>query len=118
MKVMPPMVDMKRTPAEAQAQQIETATPPEYPYGLCISFGNEEMEKLGLDDDVQVGDMLHMHCMAKVTSVSSHDHETSGKHCRIELQITHIQAEDEEAENKEAEEKMPVAKRRTPRLYE
>lgn len=118
-RVIPAMIDMKRTAAE---KDEATAMPfpsggPDYPYGLCISFDSETVEKLALDDDVQVGDMIHLHCMAKVTSVSVSDNEQSGPCCRYELQITHIAAEDEDGENDKeeaAEDKRPS---RRSRLY-
>lgn len=113
MQKIPAMVDMKRTPDEV----ADTAMPdmPMYPYGLCISLCQEELDKLGLtSDDVEVGDMVHLHCLAKVTSVSQSDHEAMGKSSRVELQITHMTGESEDAENRAAD--MPVSERRK-RLY-
>lgn len=72
---------------------------PRYPYGLCLSLCQDELQKLNLDDeDLGVGDMLHLNCLAKVTSVSSNETE-DGEYCRVELQVTHIEAESEDAEN-------------------
>lgn len=116
---IPAMVDMARTPAEKE-EAAEAAIPspmnqPDYPYGLCISLTQDELDKLNLDhSDVEVGDMLHMHCMAKVTSVSKTDNEATGPQCRVELQITHIVAEDEDEEDAEAEAEMP---QRRSKLY-
>ena len=64
-----------------------------HPYGLCISLSEVELEKLGLDDDVDVGDMLHLRVMVKATSV--HKHETG---CRIECAIISGKVEDEDTE--------------------
>ena len=47
-------------------------------------------------------DLIELRVMAKVTSVSKHDHG-SGPRCRIELSITHIECEDEEEEEEEHE---------------
>ena len=47
--------------------------------------------------------MIHLHAMCVVKSVSSSDNEMSGPSRRVELQITHIAAEDEDEENEEAE---------------
>lgn len=87
------MVDMARDmKEEMQAIPAEAI----YPYSLCIALTNEELEKLDLDDDCEVGDLLHMICMAKVTSVNKNE---GG--CRIEMQIFDIETlEDENTEYK------------------
>lgn len=89
------MTDMAKTPEEMEEMQegVEYA-PPAYPYGLCISLTHEELDKLGLDDNCEVGDILHMVCMAKATSVNKNENG-----CRIEMQIFDIEVlEDESAE--------------------
>lgn len=101
------MVDMALTPKEQE--EVTNPSPPKYPYGLCISLCEDELEKLDLDtEDVSVGDMIHLFCLAKVTSVSKTDSENSGPCCRIELQITNISSdsEDEDNENRTVEAKM------------
>lgn len=105
MKKLPPMVDMSMDDEE-KAEYVTAPSPlntPKYPYGLCISLCEKEIEKLGIDEnDLEVGDMLHIHGLAKITSVSSQEYE-NGSHCRIELQITHLAGEDEDEENEEEE---------------
>lgn len=123
MEKIPAMVDMKRTPKE-KAEVVDMGSPvaanvPDYPWGLSISLCEEELEKIGLDeDDLEIGDILHMHALMKVTSVSSNEYE-GGKHCRVELQITHMTGESEDAENEEAEKKAPKLShdKRRARLY-
>lgn len=102
MHKLPEMVDLART----REEQDEDAAPcaPMYPYGLCISLCDDELEKLDMDDDVEVGDMFHFHALAKVTSVSRNATE-DGERNRVELQITHMEAENEDAENEEEEKK-------------
>lgn len=102
-----PMVDMRRTDKGMEVSSFVGSPAPSYPYGLCISLCEEELEKLNLDiEDAAPGDMLHLFCMAKVTSVSKNDTE-NGNTCRVELQITHIAAESEDEENeRSAEEKI------------
>lgn len=108
------MVDMAKTPEEvkedvAEVAPVTQAKVPVYPYGLCLALTEDEMEKLDLDpeDLPEVGDMIHIAGMAKVTSVSSRENEdTEGnktKCCRVELQITHLAVESEDAENAEEE---------------
>lgn len=121
MKTIPSMVDMKRTPAEkTEAYEYDVPSPmnqPDYPYGLSISLCEEELDKLNIDyEDVAPGDLVHMHSMCMVTSVSKNDNQHSGPTCRIELQITHIAAEDESEEDEEAEEEMKSSGR-TSKLY-
>lgn len=116
MNKIPAMVDMRRTPAEKTEATQAVNDAPDYPYGLSISLGKDELEKLGLTgDEVEVGDMLHLHALAKVTSVSKHDNDSTGPDCRIELQITNMVGESEDDENREAD-PTPAAARRS-RLY-
>lgn len=105
MKRVAPMVDMRKTPAEVEEDSIPSAADqPAYPYGLSISLCQDELEKLGLDHtDFEVGDLVHFHAMSVVTSVSSSQNE-GGNTCRVELQITHLSAEDEAEEDEENEE--------------
>lgn len=94
------MTDMSLSSKEAL--EYSAPSPPRYPYGLGISLCEEELEKLDLTDmELEPGDMIHLHCMATVTSVSKNANQ-DGEHCRVELQITHIAAEDEEEEDEKA----------------
>lgn len=109
------MVDMKRTPSEVAESMPCLANQPEYPYGLCIRLGQDELDKLGITiTDIQVNDMVHLHCMGVVTSTSSHESATSGSNSCVEIQITHLEAEDEEEENKEEK---PTASQKITKLY-
>lgn len=119
MRKMSSMVDMKRTPAEKVEAMSDCypspASMPDYPYGLSFCFTEEELDKLGLGDDVNVGDMIHINGLAKVTSVSKNENEkTSGT--RVEMIMTHIAAEDEDGETEEADEPKEL-KPRHKRLY-
>jgi len=100
------MVSMARTPQEKE-EAVNLSLPtlasaPDYPYGLSISLGDAELAKLGFEiGDLAIDDMVHLHCMAVVTS-TSHNAVSGGPDCcRVELQITHISAEDENEENEE-----------------
>lgn len=111
MDVLPNFVDMAITPKEreeeyGQGPMSSGGPQPMYPYGLCLSFCQDELEKLDLDDDCEPGDTVHLFCLAKVTSVSKSD-TTEGTKTRIEMQITHIAAESEDDENEEADARMP-----------
>lgn len=110
------MVDMARTPEEKE-EAVESATlpavdsVPDYPYGLCLRLSHEELEKLGLDADCEIGDMIHLFAMAKVTSVSMSDSERGGHYCNVELQITHLGLEDEDTEEEPDESPGRVSRR-------
>ncbi len=122
------MVDMAKTPEDvkkevgnsiaAPAPSVEKPSVPTYPYGLCISLNEEDLKKLGTEGELpEVGDMIHLAAMAKVTSVSESEREDTGgtktKCCRIELQITHLATEFEDDEAAEVE----ATKARQGRFY-
>ena len=103
------MRDMARSPEDLKKdREIPMAmaakvSSPTYPYGLTLCFDDETLEKLGIDGDLpEVGDMIHIMGMAKVTCASETERtsEDGGKETcrRIELQITHLAAEDEDEE--------------------
>lgn len=111
MKKIPAMTDMSIKPVEIENVSILPAgvasapDMPLYPWGLQITLTQQELDKLDLDGDCCPGDMIHMHCLAKVTSVSCNDTiMTSSK--TIQLQITNIACESEDEENEGAEEEM------------
>lgn len=120
------MVDMAKSPAEVKSDMAtmpvavsEGAKPsvPVYPYGLCISLSEDELAKLGLDGDLpEVGEMIHLAAMAKVTSVSESEREesdgTKTKCCRVELQITHLATENEDDEVEMAVQKSAARRKR------
>lgn len=68
-----------------------------YPYGLSVCLTQDELDKLDLDSDCEVGDILHMVCMARVTSISKNQ-MTNGESCRIEMQIFDIETLEDENE--------------------
>ncbi len=109
-KMYPVMVDMAMTQEEKTdcMPAVECAPAkcdePRYPWGLCISLSEKELAKLKVSPDAfQVGGMVHLHCMTKVTSMSANEH-ADGMSCRVELQITSMAMESEDAENQEQEE--------------
>lgn len=109
----PQMVSMAKTPEDIAKSMMPMMPdgPSQYPYGLCISLNHDDLAKLGLDADCQVGDMVHLFAMAKVTSVSSNASESS-ESCRIELQITDLAVEDEDNEDAE-----PASQKRASKRY-
>ena|ERR1700744_1979882 len=105
---VPAMKDMRVTEKEMAEKLSPTPMDqPIYPYGLCISLCEDELQKLDLhDEELEPGDMIHLHSLAKVTSVSSTDTE-NGCNCRVELTLCYISCEDEDEEDSEADKDMP-----------
>lgn len=71
---------------------------PDYPPGLRICLCDEQLDKLGLDADCEVGDIIDLRAFACVTSVSVTDSEGGGKCRRVELQIQKLSVENENEE--------------------
>ena len=104
MRTFPNMTDMRRTDADKTKDapmgmiSPQTSDLPDYDYGLNISFNSETLEKLDLDSDVHVGDFIHIHGFAQVTSVNQLP--GADKPDRVSMVLTHICcAEDEDEEN-------------------
>ena len=73
---------------------------PQFPYGLRICLCEEELDKLeevGFQDDFQVGEIVDIRALGRVTSVSS-DETPSGKRRRVEIQLQDIAVEVEDDE--------------------
>lgn len=103
------MINMKKSVAEKLDSDAVACAPmsgEDYPWGLSISLGNDELEKLDLDGDCTAGDTIDLRAFAKVTSVSVR--EINGRQeRRIELQITDLAVESEEEEVRDEETSEP-----------
>jgi hypothetical protein len=67
------LVDMARTPEEKKAAEERWKEGPvtdDYPWGLCINLGKDELAKLGITELPAVGDELFICAVTKVTSVN------------------------------------------------
>lgn len=92
---------LNKTDEERLAEKLSK---PEFPFGLQITLTHNEFEKLGLDyDEAEVGAIFHGHFMARVTSVSCSENDSTGKCCRVEAQIEDLEIESEDEENEEEE---------------
>lgn len=106
---------MKKTTSEATQPMMDQPT---YPYGLCISLCQDELDKLGITvDELAVNDMLHLHALASVTSISKLDTVNSGQSSRVELQITHISAIESETDEDKQEETKLSGSQKISKLY-
>lgn len=70
---------------------------PDYPYGLRISLTERELDKLGLEEDPEIGDYIDLRAFACVTS-ASREQSANGPRRRIELTIERLAIEDEDRE--------------------
>lgn len=97
------------SPAEAAANYGSPVSPGQlqkYPYGLCVSLCKDELEKLEIDfDSCCIGDFLHLHSLAKITSKSNNETE-EGDNPRLELVLAFLEVEDEGREDAEADKGM------------
>lgn len=95
------MVDMLETPEEVKQETVASSpvmdNKPHYPYGLSLSLNKETLEKLGVSELPEIGTMIHIMAMAKVTSVNESASEAD-HYCCVGLQITHMALEDEDTE--------------------
>lgn len=119
MRSLAHMADMRITDAEkaedATCMPVGIASKsggPDYPYGLRISLTERELEKLRLNyADCEVGCLVDLRAFGEVMSISL-DKREDKETCRIEIQITHLEAENEDAEDEE-----PAAKPYQPAPY-
>lgn len=88
------IVSMERTKAEKKAAEERCkAMPcdtPDYPWGLNINLGKEELDKLGMKDLPAVGDEMHIYAVCCVTRVSQSASKDGPDSKGVELQITHM----------------------------
>lgn len=112
---MPQLKDMALTDAE-RMDGCMPCVPGEmnrYPYGLCLSLGQPELNKLDADAaSLEVGDMVHLFALAKVTAKSIND-TGDGEKNRVELQVCYLGTELEDAEDVVSK----TAETRSSRLY-
>jgi len=119
---MPHMVDMSIDKEAPETMGVPFAMgdyAEKYPYGLSISLGDAELKKLGLTDDCEVGEFIHLFCMAKVTGKNVSETDGGEKTC-VNLQICFMACEDEDEENEEEDEeedKPKVKKKKGRSLY-
>jgi hypothetical protein len=89
------MVSMARSKeelADARANMpVLSMNPESHPYGLRIILTDAELDKLGMSQECETGDSIHLCCHAVVRSVTRTDDE-GGKTCCVTLQIEDMDA--------------------------
>ncbi len=90
------MVSLARTAAERRPSMNDSLLKgDEYPYGLCMTLTDAEMEKMSLSHEgVEPGDMLHLMLLCRVESVSK-----DGDGCTIRLTSLAGRVENESTED-------------------
>lgn len=85
------MTSMKRTKEDRnqtkQAVSIDNPSSEDYPYGLSVDLDHESLEKLGMDKLPRVGQKLHLHAHAHVTSVREEHRDGGKKHRHLTIQL-------------------------------
>jgi hypothetical protein len=86
------MANMKQSGEsyEAKAETMESDKP-EYPYGLCLHLGKDELTKLGMTELPDVGMQVMISAKAFVKSTSAYDTQDEGKSMNVSLQITDME---------------------------
>ena len=78
------LIDLKKDPQPIDSKEMYDE--PMYSYGLCISLGKEELEKLGLEKLPQAGSEMMLTAKAYVKTVRE-SQEKDGVEQNVELQI-------------------------------
>ena len=79
------MIDLKKDPDPKNKNEMYDE--PMYSYGLCISLGDEELEKLGIEKLPEAGSEMMIKGLAYVKTVRE-SKEQDGVEQNVELQIT------------------------------
>lgn len=97
MKVMPDFVNLAKSPEQINQDHMPMAMSDYpvnvYPYGTSICLENAQLERLNLDEDPEVGDMIEFTARGLVTSASQNQTDKGTKR-RVEIQITDIALDD------------------------
>ncbi len=82
------LINMKQKAQREEMPGAIEADEPRYPYGLCISLGKEELEKLGITALPKVGSEMMITAKAYVKMTRAYETQGEGEDMGIELQIT------------------------------
>ena len=78
------LIDLKKDPQPIDSKEMYDE--PMYSYGLCISLGREELEKLGIEKLPEAGSEMMIKAIAYVKTVRE-SKEKDGVEQNVELQI-------------------------------
>jgi hypothetical protein len=62
---------------------------PDYPWGLALDLGKNELAKLGMAELPKIGDIIHLEAIAKVTSLyeSASEGGEDSKNCTLQVML-------------------------------
>ena len=64
---------------------------PKYPYGLSLCLNDDTLEKLGITELPEVGQVVQITALATITSIGMNQQQDGDKESRAELQITDME---------------------------
>ena len=86
-----PMINMQKAPEREEMPGEYESDEPRYPYGLCISLGKDELEKLGITALPKVGTEMTIMAKAYVKMTRAYETQGEGEDIGIELQINDME---------------------------
>jgi hypothetical protein len=85
------MINMKSKPEMEEMPGAMEKDCPEYPYGLCIHLGTDDLAKLNITTLPEIGSIMMLHANVYVKSTSSYGTQGGGKDNHVDLQITDME---------------------------
>lgn len=94
------LIDMKHSPKEREEESEEAKEQkgPEYPWGLKITLGEDELEKLGLGENPKSGEEFEIHAKGFVCEERESSSDDYGDDRSVTIQLTSVGLEPEEEE--------------------
>ena len=90
------LINMKQQAKREEMPGAIESDEPQYPYGLCISLGKEELEKLGITALPKVGGEMMITAKVCVVSTSTSERQGGDEESCVSLQITDLAIGDED----------------------
>lgn len=81
------MIDMKRSVEKAESALLAPEMKEEYPYGLRISLGSDELTKLGIKEMPTIDSEMKLTALVCVVGISQSESTNGEPHRHLELQI-------------------------------
>jgi hypothetical protein len=85
------MINMKSKPEMEEMPGAMEEDAPEYPSGLCVHLGTDELAKLNITTLPEVGSTMMLHASVFVKSTSAYGTQGGGKDNCVTLQITDME---------------------------
>lgn len=90
------LVDLKRTKQERKERSKPSPMDGEdYPYGLRVHLGHDELQKLGIDTLPKAGSKVHLRAHAHVASVEDRQRDGGKPERSMSLELRHMSLGDE-----------------------